>query len=235
MIHSLNITGITGMFRQILLSIWLISSSTVGASELQCDLGKNSHIDPTKVASMIDAAKKGYLYSVDTRTSNIEFQVNHFPFSSVQGQFHRFQGGLALPAAEDQPQQPQSKQALFLIKVDSVTTGDDELDDYLKGSVFFDVMRYPDILFVSTGVEWLDDSTVRLPGELTLRGTTRSIVFFAHVDRSEQAANDSKQKILIAASAEIQRSDYGMDQMQFFISDTVRFNLNIEASKVGIY
>jgi len=155
--------------------------------------------------------------------------VNHFPFSSVEGHFSDFQGGLTLPVDT-----VQSRQALFLIKVDSVATGDNELDDYLKSSVFFDAARFPDIIFISTGFEWVDDSTARLFGELTLRGMTKPLVFIAHIDRAEDHNIDKNQKMIMLASAEIRRSEFGMHEMQIFISDTVRFNLKIEASLAGI-
>ncbi len=211
------------------ISICLLFTGPTQAADLQCNLATNDQINPEIIASMVDAANRGYLYRVDTNTSDVEFQVNHFPFSSVEGHFNSFQGGLTLPAEADQ-----SRQALFLIKVDSVATGDDDLDDYLKSSVFFDATKYPDIIFISTGFEWIDGSTARLYGELTLRGTTRPLVFIARLNRNENQNTDRSQKMIMVASAEIQRSEFGMQEMQLFISDTVRFNIKIEASRVGI-
>ena len=212
-----------------LVSLWLLLSGPAGAVDLQCELAENSQINPAIISSMMEAAGKGYLYRVDTNTSDVNFQVNHFPFSSVEGHFNHFEGGMTLPVDTDQ-----SRQTLFLIKVASVATGDDELDDYIKSAVFFDATQFPDIIFTSTGFEWVSESTARLHGELTLRGTTKPLIFTVHINTAENNSIDKQQKIIMVASAEIQRSEFGMHGMQVFISDTVRFNLKIEATRVGI-
>jgi len=196
--------------------------------DLQCNLAENSYINPAILNSMLAAAHKGYLYRVDTSISNIAFQVNHFPFSSVEGHFNEFDGGLALSSEADQ-----SRQILFLIKVNSMATGNNEMDNYLKSTVFFDAKQFPDIIFVSSRFEWIDETTARLHGELTLRGTTRPLAFNVHINTTDSYNNDQSQKITMSANAEIRRSDFGMHKLPLLVSDTVRFNFKIEASRVG--
>ena len=210
-----------------LVSLWLMFSSPASAIDLQCNIAENAQIKPAVRALMIDAADKGYLYYTDNSTSLITFQVNHFPFSTVNGVFNQFQGGLALPVENEQ-----SEQALFVIKADSVFTGDDEVDDYLKSSVFFNVTQFPEIIFVSTGFEWVDESTARLHGNLTLHGKTRPLVFNMYIDDRENDHVGEGQRMTMVASAEIKRSDFGMHELQIFVSDTVTFNLKIKAFRV---
>ena len=128
----------------------------VQADKIQCELIENSQVNPRIIARMLEAADEGYLYRVDTGRSTIGFRVEHFPFSTVQGSFNRFDGGLTLPE-DNNP----SRQALLLVKADSMVTGDAELDNYLKSAAFFNTTRFPDIIFVSTGLEWFGD-TARL-------------------------------------------------------------------------
>lgn len=218
--HSKNRLAIT------LLGLSLLFVQPAAAVDLQCNLAKNSQIKPAILSTMMEAADKGELYYVDATTSDIAFQVNHFPFSTVKGRFEQFQGGLALPSRTHN-----SNQALFVIKVDSVATGDSALDDYLKSAVFFNVMQFPDIIFVSTGFEWINSTTARLHGELTLHGTTRPLAFDVQLDAAENSAVNTGQKMTMLASAEIQRSEFGMHELPLLVSDTVRFNLKIEASK----
>lgn len=210
-----------------LVSLLLLLTRPVNAIDLQCELAENIQIKPAIIAAMMAAAKKGYLYRVETSTSNVTFEVNHFPFSTVEGRFNKFEGGLAFPDGTVQP-----KQALFIIKVASVATGDNELNDYLKSTAFFNATQFPDIIFVSTGFEWVNESTARLIGDLTLHGMTRPLVFNVHINTTENDSSDKSQKITMIASAEIQRSDFGMNELQVFVSNTVRFNLKIEASQV---
>jgi polyisoprenoid-binding protein YceI len=228
--HNINsMLCLIGFWLLLTCSVRTAADVTTSATNLQCNLAENSRIEPAVIAAMIEAADKGYLYRIDTTTSHITFQVNHFPFSSVEGHFNNFQGGVTLPVDANL-----YRQALFLIKADSVTTGDDELDEYLKSAVFFDAAQFPDIIFVSTAFEWIDESTALLFGELTLRGRTRSLILIAHMDKAGNHRANQNQKMIITASAEIQRSEFGMHEMQLLISDTVHFNLKIEASRVGI-
>jgi len=210
-----------------LYSLLLLTSFQVNATELYCGLAENTQIDPSIVTDMLGDAEKGYLYRVDTSTSKVTFEVNHFPFSTVEGRFFEFDGGVTLPEAMAPP-----KQALFVIKVDSIATGDDDLNNYLKSTVFFNTKQYPDIIFVSTGFEKINESTASLIGDLTLHGVTRTLVFNVHINKSENAKSNKNRKITLTTSTEIKRSDFGMSKMQTLVSDTVIFNLKIEASQV---
>ena len=210
-----------------LLGLLLLFSHQVNAIDLQCELAENIQIKPAIIATMLEAANKGYLYRVEPSTSNVTFKVNHFPFSTVEGRFNKFEGGLALPEGR-----VQSRQALFVIKVDSVATGDDELNDYIKSDAFFNATQFPVILFVSTGFEMINETTARLIGELTLHGMTRPLVFNIHMNTAKNYSSDKGQRITMLASAEIQRSDFGMHGLQVFVSDTVRFNMKIDVSRV---
>ena len=93
-------------------------------------------------------------------------------------------------------------------------------------------MQFPVILFVSTGFEIINESTARLIGELTLHGMTRPLVFNVQMNTAENYSSDISHRITMIASAEIQRSDFGMHGLQVFVSDTVRFNLKIDVSRV---
>jgi polyisoprenoid-binding protein YceI len=202
----------------------LLSSTTARASDLHRELIGNVPLKPFITASVMNAASEGDLYHVEVDTSNVSFMVNHFPFSTVVGHFNEFSGGLTLPEGD-----AQARHALFIIKVDSVTTGDSDLNNYLKSSVFFNAEQYPVIIFVSTGFEWINESTARLIGNLTLHGKTRPLVFYAHIDTTENIGICKNQKMTMNARAEIQRSDFGMNGLQVLVSDTVKFDLKIKA------
>ena len=211
----------------LLLGLLLPFSIPVNAFDLQCKLVEINQFKPSTIAPMQKAANNGYLYRVHVDTSNVSFKVNHFPFSTVEGQFSEFEGGLALPE-----EMAQSKQAIFIIKVASVATGDDDLNDYLKSSAFFNAEQFPVIIFVSTGFEWIDESTARLIGNLTLHGMTKPLIFNVAIDTTKNIDSDKNKKLTMLASAEINRSDFGMHRLQMLVSDKVKFNLKIEAFRM---
>jgi len=210
-------------------SLCMLFALPVVADEVQCELIENSQVNPSIIARMLEAVEEGYFYRVDTGRSNIGFQVEHFPFSTVKGSFNRFDGGLTLPEGNNP-----SRQALLLVKADSMVTGNDELDDYLKSATFFNATQFPDIIFVSTGFELLGGSTAKLYGDLTLRGITRSLVFTVHIDNTASQDADINQAVVIHADADLQRSEYGMHALSLLVSDTVTFKIRIEATRVKI-
>ena len=210
-------------------SLCILVTLPVHADEIHCELIENSQVSRSMVALMLEAADKGYLYRVDTSRSKIGFQVHHFPFSKVEGSFNQFDGGVTLPEGSDR-----SRQALFLVKADSMATGDDELDDYLKSSTFFDTTRFPNIIFVSTGFERLGGNTARLYGDLTLRGVTRSLAFKAHIDDATSGDADNSRTVVIRADTDLKRSEFGMHALSMLVSDTVTLKIRIEATRVRI-
>ena len=113
-----------------------------------------------------------------------------------------------------------------------MATGDHKLDDYLKSTEFFNADQFPDIIFVSTGFEWIDDTQTRLHGELTLRGTTRPLVFNVHINTAENYGIGQSLKMTLSANAEIKRSEYGIHELPLLVSDTVRLRLKIEATRM---
>lgn len=214
-------------FSMLLICSLLLFSSTADAFDLQCKLVEYDQIKPTTMTLMREAANNGYLYRVHVDTSNVSFKVNHFPFSTVEGRFSEFEGGMALPQ-----EMAKSKQVLFIIKVASVTTGDDDLNDYLKSSAFFNADQFPVIIFISTGFEWVNKTTARLVGNLTLHGKTKPLVFDVAIDTNKNTESDKNEKLTMLAKAEINRSDFGMHGMQLLVSDKVIFKLKIDAYRM---
>lgn len=210
-----------------LLGLLILLPAPANAFDLQCKLIESAQINASTIAPMQTAAENGNLYRVQVDTSNVSFRVNHFPFSTVEGQFGEFEGGLALPEEIEQ-----SKQALFIINVASITTGDEDLNDFLKSYVFFNVEQFPLILFISTGFEWIDESTAYLSGNLTLHGITKPLVFHVVINTRDNTNSGKNKKLTMQASVEIQRSDFGMQGMQLLVSDKVTFNLKIEAFRI---
>jgi len=210
-----------------LVGLFILLPVPANASDFQCKLINSARLNKAAIAPLQAAADNGYLYRVQVDTSNVSFKVNHFPFSTVEGQFGEFEGGLALPE-----EIAQSKQALFIINVASMTTGDEDLNDYLKSSAFFNVEQFPVIIFVSTRFEWIDKSTAHLSGNLTLHGITRPLVFSVALDTRENINSGENKTLTMQASAEIQRSDFGMQNMQMLVDDKVTFNLKIEAFRL---
>ncbi|MGK8520204.1 YceI family protein [Nocardia asteroides] len=104
---------------------------------------------------------------VDPAHSTVGFSVRHLMVSKVRGRFTDFSGKLVI--AEDG-----SASAEAEIRVDSVTTDNEQRDAHLRTADFFQAEQYPVATFKSTGFRVNGDDFV-VDGEFTIRGVTKPV------------------------------------------------------------
>ncbi|RCS40465.1 YceI family protein [Bremerella cremea] len=89
------------------------------------------------------------------------------------------------------------------IETASLETEFDKLTNHLKNADFFDVRRHPEAKFTSTKIEYGDDGTAKITGDLTLLEKTKSITFPAKVTVGKD--------VKLNAEFVIDRLEFGMD------------------------
>jgi len=109
-------------------------------------------------------------WSVDPVHSEIQFKVKHLMITTVTGSFEKFD-----ITAETEENDFTTGTVRFSADIDSVTTGNPDRDTHLKSGEFFDAPAYPQMTFVSTRAEKESDDEFVLHGDLTIRGTTKSV------------------------------------------------------------
>jgi polyisoprenoid-binding protein YceI len=106
-------------------------------------------------------------YNVDPAHSNVGFEVRHMGIATVRGSFHQFEGTV------------ESTDGSVVLKgsvaVDSIDTNEENRDGHLKSPEFFDVAQHPQITFTSQSPEVDGHGQIRLTGEITIKGVTKSI------------------------------------------------------------
>jgi polyisoprenoid-binding protein YceI len=144
----------------------------------------------------------------------------------IEGEFKEFQGGMAL-----NPVARKDGQTLVAIRTASVETKSAFIKSMIKGENFFDVEHNPEILFVSDKLEWTSKDTAELKGNLTMRGTTKPVTF--HVSLLPLSAKSAGQaeRVLVKATAEVSRAQFGMTALTSLISDDVQLCMTVEAMK----
>jgi polyisoprenoid-binding protein YceI len=206
---------------------WVLLSADLqgqAAEEELCAPFLNAKVDQSRVDSMRAAAKGGHLYRIQPDTSRMGFCVDS-EFTRVKVEFKDFQGGMTL-----WPDHPENKeQAMVLVKTASLDTGGSLIEYMLKGERFFDVMNYPEILFVSTGFTWTSETTGTLKGDLTLHGVTRPVTFNVTLLPIRNTDEKSAGKVLVKAGTTIHRSDFGMDTLSRVVDDKVELCMRVEA------
>ena len=106
-------------------------------------------------------------WNIDPSHSSVEFTVKHMGIATVRGQFTQFEGAI----------ESDGERASVTAAVDasSVTTHNQQRDEHLASSDFFGVEEHPQITFNADSIELGEDSTVRIPGEITIKGVTKPI------------------------------------------------------------
>jgi len=142
-------------------------------------------------------------WTIDPSHSSVEFIAKHLVVSKVRGRFDSFSGtiGVADPVEESKVE--------VSIDAASINTGDPDRDGHVKSGDFLDVERFPQLTFRSTGSHRRDEQTWSVPGELTIRDTTKPVTLdveylgvFVDPWGNEKAA--------FTASTELDREEFGV-------------------------
>lgn len=143
-------------------------------------------------------------YEVDPKNSSVSFSVKHIVVSEVHGRFKNFAAKLKF----DETNLTNSS-VTFTVETPSVDTDNERRDNDLRGPMFLDVTKYPQMSFVSHRVE-TNGRDYALIGDLTLHGVTREIrVPFVY----NGVVKDNLGKIRAGFSANfvINRQDWGIN------------------------
>lgn len=108
---------------------------------------------------------------IDPAHSDITFKVKHLVISTVTGQFNAVRG-----TVEATTRDFSGARIRFEADVDSLDTHNEQRDAHLKSADFFDASNHPRLSFVSTSFRPKGDGSYELKGDMTIRGTKRSVV-----------------------------------------------------------
>jgi polyisoprenoid-binding protein YceI len=168
-------------------------------------------------------------YQIDPRHSSAGFGVTHLMISTVRGEFHGVTGTVVVDDADI------SKSTVNVtIDATSVDTREPDRDKHLKSEAFFDVAKYPTITFQSTKVERNADGTLKVTGELTIRGVTKPAVLTATLPKAPIKDPWGLQRTAVSASTKINRQDFGvawnqkLDSGGVVVGDEVNVSLDVE-------
>jgi len=206
-----------------LVSLLLILSTPAAAGDDNlCKPFEDAQIDKSLINTMLQAADDGHLYRIKQGSSRMGFCVNS-PLGVVEAEFKNFKGGLALKDTR------QDGHALVTIEVDSLDTNSFVIENMLKSESFFDSEEYPEILFVSSGMEWIGEKRAVLKGDLTMHGVTKPVAFY--VDLLEAKDGQGEEMLTVKATTTIQRSEFGMYTLSPVVDDRVSLCMSIDAER----
>ncbi|NNJ94410.1 MAG: YceI family protein [Halobacteria archaeon] len=215
------------IFKHLVTMIALLAIAGTAPAEEQelCESFMDGRVDESLLAGMLSAAEDGHLFRIKPGSSQVGFCVES-KLRRIEGSFSDFRGGMALGAGEGN-----NGQTLVLIRADSLDTQGALVRNLLKSENFFDVERYPDVLFISNRFYWTGKQTAVLKGDLTLRGITRPINFAVTVTPMDDRTTEEAGTLEVKATATINRADFGMDQLDNFVDGDVTLCMTVQAQK----
>jgi polyisoprenoid-binding protein YceI len=167
-------------------------------------------------------------YVVDPAHSSVEFVARHM-LSKVRGRF------TDSTATVEIAERPGDSSVEAVVKTASVQTNQEMRDNHLKGEDFFDVEKYPELTFKSTGVKITGDSGFELAGDLTIRDVTKPVTFrgeFLGFGPNPQGVPT----IFASAKTTVAREDWGLNWNMavetggFLVGKKVDLELEIQAN-----
>jgi polyisoprenoid-binding protein YceI len=144
-------------------------------------------------------------WAPDPVHSSVSFRVRNMGIVTVTGHFADFEGRLVSDGTLA------GTRAEGSAEVASLTTRSDKRDQHLLGDDFFAASEHPQIGFRSTAIA-PDGDGFKVTGDLTIRGTTRSVELHA-VPQAPEPIDDpwGGTRVGLEVTGEIDRRDYGLE------------------------
>lgn len=185
-------------------------------------------------AISMPAAAATSAWQIDPNHSSAQFAVRHLAISTVRGAFTKVNGAVQL---DDKDIAKSSVEVT--IDAASVDTRVEGRDKDLRSDHFFDVEKYPTLTFKSTKVEQTEPGKLKVTGDLTIHGVTKSVVL--EVEGPSAPVKDpwGNQRAAATATTKINRQDFGvkwnakMDNGGLVVGDDVAITIDVEMVQKG--
>jgi polyisoprenoid-binding protein YceI len=170
-------------------------------------------------------------WTIDTSHSQIQFSVRHMMISNVRGRFENFSGTVDLDE-----ENPENSVVNVTIDIATLNTRDAQRDGHLRSADFFEIEKYPHMIFVSKKVKTSDSNHGKIVGDLTIRGVTKEVVL--NVEFNGQAKSPwGTTSAGFTAETKINRKDWGLawnktlETGGVLVGEEITINIDLELVK----
>lgn len=161
-------------------------------------------------------------WNLDPFHTNAQFLVKHLGISTIQGDFTKITGTVEL---DDQDITKSSVNAT--IDVNSIDSRVQRRDDDLKSERFFNAAQFPTMTFQSTKIVKTGDNTLKMIGNLTIKGVTKEVTFDVTGPTAPVSAMGSMRRGA-SATTKINRQDFGVSALPGAVGDDITILLDLE-------
>ncbi|MEM9014142.1 MAG: YceI family protein [Pseudomonadota bacterium] len=166
-------------------------------------------------------------YALDKGHGYITFTYDHQGYSKPFVRWRSWDATLNW-----NPDAPEESAIEVTIDTSSIDTGVDKFDDHMRNADLFDVEKFPEITFTSTGLERTGPNTGVLTGDLTILGVTKAIDVDMKINKAAYNQRGESHKLGFSGRATLNRSDFGVDYAVPFVGDKVKIIIEAEFDEV---
>ncbi len=180
-------------------------------------------------AFSLPVAAQAARYEIDADHSTAQFAVKHMMVATVRGEFTMLSGVVNI---DDKNLKQSSIEATF--DAGTINTRVEKRDAHLRSADFFDVAKFPKVVFKSTAVKKTGAGTYAVTGNLTLHGVTKAVVLAVESPANEVKDPYGNVKRGAVATTTINRKDFGLnwnvalEAGGVLVSDAVKVTLELE-------
>jgi polyisoprenoid-binding protein YceI len=170
-------------------------------------------------------------WQLDPAHTHAIFGVRHLVITTVKGEFGKTTGTLVLDEADVTKSKVEAA-----IDVTTLNTREPKRDEHLRSPDFFDVAKHPTMTFKSTKVEKAGEGKIKVTGDLTLRGVTKSVTLDVAGPTKEIKDPWGNAKRGVSATGKINRKDFGLNWSKAIeagpvVGDEVTIEIESELAK----
>ncbi len=165
------------------------------------------------------------IYKMDKNHSKLAFSATHFGISHVEGNFKIFEATLK-SAKEDFS----DAEVEMTAEVKSINTDVDMRDNDLRSANWFDVEKYPTMIFKSTSFKKVNGNNYSLTGNITIHGITKPITFNVVYNGKVLNPFSKKYAVGFTVTGKLNRKDFtvGTEAFAAVVGDEVEIRSNVE-------
>jgi polyisoprenoid-binding protein YceI len=182
------------------------------------------------VAALLALPSAASTWEIDPAHSVATFSVRHMMVSNVRGEFGKMSGVV------QQDDKDITKSSVDVtVDTTTINTREPKRDAHLKSADFFEADKYPTMTFKSTRITKVDESHLKVAGNLTLHGVTKPAVFDAEI--TPETAAMGKTVRGVTATTKLNRKDFGLNWNKaieaggVLVGDDVAVNVEFELHK----
>lgn len=165
-------------------------------------------------------AGSGYRFRVDAAASSVQAKVSFMGLGSQKAQFPISSGSISMASATT------DKIALSVnINAKGLTSSSAETTKKLKGPDFFNVAKYPDIVFDGQRITMTSATTGTVSGNLTARGVTKPVNLAVTFSKAP-ASIGANEAVWLTGTTNINRKEFGMTAYSLIVGKTVKITIN---------